>query len=174
MRKKKAGTKRVLAAFLALALAGSYIPSIPASAEEPDAELLLDFDFEGLTGGQTITTETASASGGYTLTTSYDGSQALHLDGTSSQWLNVTKADGTSLLTGQDEITISYDIQNERTGTNWAFFAAPNTTTQEFQQEHYIGCMHNGGTLTTERYNNSGSRPASASDLSEMTGYILM
>ena len=43
MRKKKAGTKRVLAAFLALALAGSYIPSIPASAEEPDAELLLDF-----------------------------------------------------------------------------------------------------------------------------------
>lgn len=163
MRKKKAGTKRVLAAFLALALAGSYIPSIPASAEEPDAELLLDFDFEGLTGGQTITTETASASGGYTLTTSYDGSQALHLDGTSSQWLNVTKADGTSLLTGQDEITISYDIQNERTGTNWAFFAAPNTTTQEFQQEHYIGCMHNGGTLTTERYNNSGSRPASAS-----------
>lgn len=163
MRKKKAGTKRVLAAFLALALAGSYIPSIPASAEEPDAELLLDFDFEGLTGGQSITTETASASGGYTLTTSYDGSQALHLDGTSSQWLNVTKADGTSLLTGQDEITISYDIQNERTGTNWAFFAAPNTTTQEFQQEHYIGCMHSNGNLTTERYNNSGSRPASAS-----------
>ena len=94
---------------------------------------------------------------------SYDGSQALHLDGTSSQWLNVTKADGTSLLTGQDEITISYDIQNERTGTNWAFFAAPNTTTQEFQQEHYIGCMHSNGNLTTERYNNSGSRPASAS-----------
>lgn len=163
MRKKKAGTKRVLAAFLALALAGSYIPSIPASAEEPDAELLLDFDFEGLTGGQTITTETASASGGYTLTTSYDGSQALHLDGTSSQWLNVTKADGTSLLTGLEEMTISYDIQNERTGTNWAFFAAPNTTTQEFQQEHYIGCMHSNGNLTTERYNNSGSRPASAS-----------
>lgn len=163
MRKKKAGTKRVLAAFLALALAGSYIPSIPASAEEPDAELLLDFDFEGLTGGQSITTETASASGGYTLTTSYDGSQALHLDGTSSQWLNVTKADGTSLLTGLEEMTISYDIQNERTGTNWAFFAAPNTTTQEFQQEHYIGCMHSNGNLTTERYNNSGSRPASAS-----------
>lgn len=163
MRKKKAGTKRVLAAFLALALAGSYIPSIPASAEEPDAELLLDFDFEGLTGGQSITTETASASGGYTLTTSYDGSQALHLNGTSSQWLNVTKADGTSLLTGLEEMTISYDIQNERTGTNWAFFAAPNTTTQEFQQEHYIGCMHSNGNLTTERYNNSGSRPASAS-----------
>ena len=163
MRKKKAGTRRVLAAFLALALAGSYIPSIPASAEEPDEDLLLDFDFDGLSEGQSIETGTAKATGGYTLTESYDGSSALHLDGTSSQWLNVTKADGTSLLTGLDEMTISYDIKNERAATNWAFFAAPNTTTQEFQQEHYIGCMHNGGTLTTERYNNNGGRPTSAS-----------
>lgn len=162
MRKKKAGTKRVLAAFLALALAGSYIPSIPASAEEPDAELLLDFDFEGLTGGQSITTETASASGGYTLTTSYDGSQALHLDGTSSQWLNVTKADGTSLLTGLEEMTISYDIQNERTGTNWALYAAPSDATQGNPNgEHYIGFLHNSGNLTVERYNQPAgtSRP---------------
>ena len=162
MRKKKAGTRRVLAAFLALALAGSYIPSIPASAEEPDAELLLDFDFEGLTGGQTITTETASASGGYTLTTSYDGSQALHLDGTSSQWLNVTKADGTSLLTGLEEMTISYDIQNERTGTNWALYAAPSDATQGNPNgEHYIGFLHNSGNLTVERYNQPAgtSRP---------------
>lgn len=162
MRKKKAGTKRVLAAFLALALAGSYIPSIPASAEEPDAELLLDFDFEGLTGGQSITTETASASGGYTLTTSYDGSQALYLDGTSSQWLNVTKADGTSLLTGLEEMTISYDIQNERTGTNWALYAAPSDATQGNPNgEHYIGFLHNSGNLTVERYNQPAgtSRP---------------
>ena len=163
MRKKKAGTRRVLAAFLALALAGSYIPSIPASAEEPDADLLLDFDFEGLQGGQAITTETASASGGYTLTTSYDGSQALHLDGTSSQWLNVTKADGTSLLTGLEEMTISYDIQNERTGTNWALYAAPSDATQGNPNgEHYIGFLHNSGNLTVERYNQPAgtSRPA--------------
>ena len=162
MKKKKAGTKRMLAAFLALALAGSYIPSIPAAAEEPDAELLLDFDFEGLSAGQTITTETASASGGYTLTTSYDGSQALHLDGTSSQWLNVTKADGTSLLTGLEEMTISYDIQNERTGTNWALYAAPSDATQGNPNgEHYIGFLHNSGNLTVERYNQPAgtSRP---------------
>lgn len=163
MKKKKPGTKRVLAAFLALAMAGAYVPSIPASAEGSGADLLLDFNFEGLSAGADITTDTASATGGYTLTESYDGSSALHLDGTSSQWLNVTKSDGTSLLTGMDEITISYDIQNERTTTNWAFFAAPNTTTQEYQVEHYIGCMHSNGTLTTERYNNAGSRPASAS-----------
>lgn len=153
----------MLAAFLALAMAGAYVPSIPASAEGSGADLLLDFNFEGLSAGAEITTDTASATGGYTLTESYDGSSALHLDGTSSQWLNVTKSDGTSLLTGLDEITISYDIQNERTTTNWAFFAAPNTTTQEYQVEHYIGCMHSNGTLTTERYNNAGSRPASAS-----------
>ena len=100
MKKKKTGTKRVLAAFLALAMAGAYVPSIPASAEGSGADLLLDFNFEGLSAGAEITTDTASATGGYTLTESYDGSSALHLDGTSSQWLNVTKSDGTSLLTG--------------------------------------------------------------------------
>ena len=51
MKKKKPGTKRVLAAFLALAMAGAYVPSIPASAEGSGADLLLDFNFEGLSAG---------------------------------------------------------------------------------------------------------------------------
>lgn len=164
MRKRKAGTKRALAAFLAIAMAGAYIPSIPASAEGTDANLLLNFDFEDLSDGQEIATDTVKAVGGYTLADSYEGSgKALHLNGTSSQWLNVTKADGTSLLTGLDEMTVSYDIKNERTATNWAFYAAPNAETQEYAIEHYIGFMHNGGNLTVERYNNTNGRPASAS-----------
>ena len=163
MKKKKPGTKRVLAAFLALAMAGAYVPSIPASAEGSGADLLLDFNFEGLTGGQSITTETASASGGYTLTTSYDGSQALHLDGTSSQWLSVTARQGGSLLTGLEEMTVSYDIKNERDGTNWALYTAPSDATQGNPNgEHYIGFLHNSGNLTVERYNQPAgtSRPA--------------
>ena len=75
-------------------------------------------------------TDTAKASGGYTLTDSYEGGSALHLDGTAAQWLNVTAADGSSLLTGLEEMTVSYDIKNERTATNWAFYAAPNDSTQ--------------------------------------------
>ena len=162
MKKKKPGTKRVLAAFLALAMAGAYVPSIPASAEGSGADLLLDFNFEGLSAGADITTDTASASGGYTLTTSYDGSQALHLDGTSSQWLSVTARQGGSLLTGLEEMTVSYDIKNERDGTNWALYTAPSDATQGNPNgEHYIGFLHNSGNLTVERYNQPAgtSRP---------------
>lgn len=129
-------------------------------AADIEAELLLDFDFENLSAGQDIVTETAKAVGGYTLTGSYEGSgDALHLDGTSAQWLDVTNASGGSLLTGVEEMTVSYDIKNERTATNWAFFAAPNRNTQLNKTEHYIGFLHNNGNLTVERYNNTSGRP---------------
>ena len=133
-------------------------------SSETEAKLLLDFDFEDLSAGQDIVTDTAKASGGYTLTGSYDGSgSALHLDGTAAQWLNVTAADGSSLLTGLEEMTVSYDIKNERTATNWAFYAAPNGNTQLNTTEHYVGFLHNGGNLTVERYNNTNGRPANPS-----------
>ena len=159
---RKTGMKRMMGVLLAAVMAGSYIPSVPAAAADPEPELLLDFDFENLTANADIAAGTAKATGGYTLTASYDGAgRALHLDGSASQWLNVTKADGTSLLTGVEEMTVSYDIKNERTGTNWAFYAAPNGDTQDANVEHYIGFLHNGGNLTVERYNNTTGRPSS-------------
>ena len=120
-----------------------------------------------MTEGQEITTETAKASGGYTLTDSYEGGgKALHLDGTASQWLNVTDMQGGSLLDNVEEMTVSYDIKNERTGTNWALYAAPNGNAQGNPNgEHYIGFLHKDGSLTVERYNQAPntSRPANPS-----------
>lgn len=144
MKKKKAAGKKALAALLAFAMAGAYIPSIPASAEEPAANLLVDFDFENLTNNADIVTDTAKATGGYTLEDSYEGAgKAIHLDGTDSQWLSVTDEQGGSLLTGLEEMTVSYDIKNERTATNWAFYAAPNGDAQgDPTGEHYIGFLH--------------------------------
>ena len=98
-----------------------------ADPAEIEAELLLDFDFENLSAGQDIVTDTAKASGGYTLTDSYEGGSALHLDGTAAQWLNVTAADGSSLLTGLEEMTVSYDIKNERTATTGPSTRRPTT-----------------------------------------------
>ena len=60
-------------------------------------------------------------------------------------------------------MTVSYDIKNERTATNWAFYAAPNDSTQLNTTEHYVGFLHNGGNLTVERYNNTNGRPANPS-----------
>lgn len=167
MKKKKAAGKKALAAFLAFAMAGAYLPSVPAAAAEPEANLLLDFNFDNLMDNQAIVTDTAIATGGYTLQDSYEGAgKALHLDETASQWLRVTDEQGGSLLTGLEEMTVSYDIKNERTDTNWALYAAPSDTTQgDPTGEHYVGFLHKDGSLTVERYNHVGNsnRPANPS-----------
>lgn len=155
MNEKKAAGKKALAAFLAFAMAGAYLPSVPAAAAEPEANLLLDFNFDNLTDSKEIVTDTARATGGYTLQGSYEGAgKALHLDGTASQWLRVTDKQGGSLLAGLEEMTVSYDIKNERPDTNWALYAAPNGDAQgDPTGEHYIGFLHKDGSLTVERYN---------------------
>lgn len=90
------------------------------SAEPEKNSLLAEFTFDNedhdFSGGR------AKAEGEYTLVESYDSSagNALHLDGTDRQWLNVTDLEGRSLLTGVEEMTVSYDIKNERESTNWA------------------------------------------------------
>ncbi|WP_018750585.1 chitobiase/beta-hexosaminidase C-terminal domain-containing protein [Paenibacillus sanguinis] len=77
-------------------------------------------------------------------------------------WLNVTQDDGTTpLLAGLDEITISYDSQTSG-GSGWVFFAAPDTSTQTYLSERYLGILDKQDSLTVERYNNSGARPESA------------
>ena len=87
--------------------------------------------------------------------------KALYLDGSAS-YLDLKKSDGSSLLTGQKEITISFEAKPARTDTNWGFYAAPNANKQDANKEHYIGALIKGGSTTIERYNNNGSRPASA------------
>lgn len=91
-----------------------------------------------------------------------ENGKALYLDGSAS-YLDLKKSDGSSLMAGLEEATISFDVKPDRTSTNWGFFMAPNANKQEYQQEHYIGALINGGTTTVERYNNNGSRPASVS-----------
>jgi len=78
--------------------------------------------------------------------------KALYLDGSAS-WLSLKKANGTSLLTGLENLTISYDAKPDRTATNWAFYAAPNENKQN-GVETYIGALVNGGKTTIERYRN--------------------
>lgn len=88
--------------------------------------------------------------------------KALYFDGSAS-YLNLTKADNSSLLSGLQEITVSFDAKPDRRETNWGFYAAPSTKTQDVNQEHYIGALINNGTTTVERYHNTGSRPQSPS-----------
>lgn len=145
---------------LAGAIAATGLPSVSLAAEGSELPKLADFDFNSeaadgtFTGGNAL----ASANGAYAIQKKVGTDNALYLDGNNS-FLDVTATDGTSLLAGKEEITISYDAKPEKGRASWAFFAAPNGDTQKYQQEHYLGILHTSSNITAERYNNAGARP---------------
>ena len=123
-------------------------------------KVLVDFNFDADQTG--FTSENAKAEGTYTLVDGYDG-KALYLDGSSSNYLKVTATDGSSLLTGAKELTVSFEVKPDRTDASWVFFAAANDNEQIYEKEKYIGSFTRDGNIDSERYNsNSQTRPAQA------------
>lgn len=117
-----------------------------------DAEAVLaDISFDGEGGIQSPGIK-VEANGTPVFVDDPERGKVLSLDGTGSVWLNVTKEDGSSLLTGAEEITVSYYSKAGRTETNWAFFAALNGEPQAFNNEYYLGILENGNKVTAERY----------------------
>lgn len=126
------------------------------TAAEGEPELLVDFDFENLSGSGDITSGNAKATGTYSVVDSYPGGgKALKLDAGQQQFLAVTGTDGKSLLTGLTEMTVSYEAAYGGTGTDWVMYAAANDTAPTFGQESYIGIMREkNGDLNAERFLN--------------------
>ena len=152
----------------ALMLSGAMVITMcaPAAVQAEGVEginntLLAEFDFNTPASDGVITGTGAEAkvNGNIQLQDRIDGDTALYLDGSSGTYLNVTAENGSSLLTGKDEFTISFDTKRARTGTNWIFYAAPNDNKQTYNSEHYFACYSSGDPgIRVERYNNSGSR----------------
>ncbi len=143
----------------------SYTVIVPP----PDAWdlLIANFNFDDSTTGLQGNGAKAVAQGTASYSDSIDGNgKAANLS--SSFWLNVTKTDGTPLLAGLDEITISYDSKSNA-DPGWAFFAAANTTAQTYNNERYLGILDQPGKIVVERYNNTNSRPQSAETASSNT-----
>ena len=88
--------------------------------------------------------------------------KALSLDGTGTNYLTVTKENGDSLLTGLEELTISYWNKVDNDASNWVYYMAPDDAGQNYLTETYLGMLEKQGKLTAERYKNSGQRPGSA------------
>lgn len=126
-------------------------------AEKAMSDYLLEFTFDdeetGLIGGQAV------AQGTYTIK---KATGVLYLDG-KSNWLKVTKGNGDSLLTGREELTVSFAASPVSGNSNWCFFAAPNADAQVFNNETYLGIMELEGTVTSERYKNAGERAQAVS-----------
>lgn len=129
-------------------------PVLPASGEL----ISLDFDNGDLTSGSSY----GKASGTPKFVADGDN-KCIQFDGTKATAVTLTDANGNGLLTGRKNFTIQFRVKPTASGTSWWFFAAPNANAQTYQQEKYIGAMTKGGTLTVERYNNSGSRSAASS-----------
>ena len=130
--------------------------------EENYEKLIADFNFNdsatGLKGAGAKATENGTA----VYSDSFDEENGKAISISSSNWLTVTKEDGSPLLKDLEEITISYYSKSTNTSSQgWAFYAAPNTNTQIYQQEHYLGIMDRTTGVTVERYHNSGARPGS-------------
>lgn len=137
-----------------------FTVKVLGSDEEAVEKVLVDFNFDADETG--FTSENAKAEGTYTLVDGYDG-KALYLDGSSTNYLKVTAPDGSSLLTGAKELTVSFEVKPDSTGPNWVFYAAPNDSTQVYESEKYIGSFTKNGNIDGERYNsNSQARPAQA------------
>lgn len=162
-------TKKGIALLTMSAVLAGIVPVGTSGLQEVQAadlpKALVDFDFENLNANQEIVTDSAKATGTYGLSDSHaGGGKALSLNGT-NQWLNITTREGKSLLTGLDELTISYDAKMPKNHVNWGFFAARSASETTYQNEHYVGTVHNPAAdkdhLVAERFN-GGARPASA------------
>lgn len=94
----------------------------------------------------------------------HDGGKAAKFVASDKDWMQVRAADGSSLLKGHDEVTISYDILPEMSNSHWVFYAAENGNSLNWNdngnKERYLGVLVKNGTTEIERYNNTGSRPA--------------
>jgi len=75
-------------------------------------------------------------------------------------WLEVTKEDGSPLLAGLSEFTVSYDAKPARSGnTGWTFFAARTDRPPKVQWESYLGILDTANGVNVERFHNRGARP---------------
>ena len=125
-----------------------------------EEDLIASFTFDGEDGLKGAGAA-ATVNGTAAYVDSFAGAgQAMSIS--SSNWLNVTKEDGTPLLQGLERITISYDSKATSMGNGWLFFAAPNADTQTYEKEHYLGIMDKASDITVERFHNNGSRPGNS------------
>ncbi|WP_458459853.1 LamG-like jellyroll fold domain-containing protein, partial [Pseudobutyrivibrio sp.] len=122
--------------------------------DEDKLKLIADFDFENLEDNAAITGGGAKATGTYSVVDSFgESGKAISLSDGKKQFLNVTKENGDSLLAGLKSVSISFDANIGRTGTDWLFYSAPNENPQS-SPEYYLGAANISSKLTIEQFKN--------------------
>ncbi len=142
------------------ALAEPTAPPAPTDAPVlPENGELINLSFDN--GDLTSTSSYGKAAAlGTAVFETVDNKKCLKFDGTNATAIKLTDANGNSLLTGLDEITVSFKVKPTATTASWLLFAAPNDSAQTYQKENYLGIRTQNEIVHTERYKNNGSRSA--------------
>ncbi len=163
--------KKILALVMVVAMMAALAVTTSA-AEVPEEGLIAHFTFDDLDAGlkgagavATPVTIVADAEPEIVVTTddAHEGG-AVDLGASGQNFLNVTKEDGTPLLSGLEGFTVSYWSKNNA-GTGWNFFAVPGDIAdlgamgaQTYLSERYIGILEGASDVAVERYNCTGAR----------------
>ncbi|MCD8003714.1 MAG: LamG domain-containing protein [Clostridia bacterium] len=172
--------KKIVAVVMAIALVSTLF-AVMTSADEGviPSDYIAYFSFDdtdtGLSGGGAVATAyTYDDDGNKVETTAVINSDVASQDDDdfpgstgclellndssdySVYWLEVTKEDGTSLLTDVETLTVSFWVNSDGATTSWAFFAVPDDgegepLVQSYLSEKYLGVLLNTA-ITVERY----------------------
>ncbi|MCD8055135.1 MAG: LamG domain-containing protein [Clostridiales bacterium] len=172
--------KKIVAVVMAIALVSTLF-AVMTSADEGviPSDYIAYFSFDdtdtGLSGGGAVATAyTYDDDGNKVETTAVINSDVASQDDDdfpgstgclellddssdySVYWLEVTKEDGTSLLTDVETLTVSFWVNTDGASTCWAFFAVPSDDdgeplVQTYLSEKYLGVLLNGS-ISVERY----------------------
>lgn len=122
-------------------------------------EQIASFSFDDSESGFVSENAKAEKNGTAALALESKVGKSLKLDG--AAYLKVTDKKGRPLLSGYEEITVSYWSKAADTaGTNWSFFASSHDNAQSYLYENYLGVIEQNGTVSAQRYLNEGERPA--------------
>ena len=120
--------------------------------------LIADFNFDSQDTGFKGAGAVAHKNGAMVLV-DHEGGKALELDN-SAKWLEVKKEDGTSLLSGLNAFTVSYDCKpEEKSGSNWVFYASHMSGDGTAARSEYIGISHYLNKIDALSYQTTASTP---------------
>ncbi len=123
------------------------------------ANLTFDDEEKGYTGAGAKAEVKGSVSLSDNVRDGVDGKSAYLAKG---NWMNVTKEDGSPLLTGLDEFTLSYYSKADASNnTGWTAFISKNANPPADNNEYYIGALDKSGSLDVERYYKNRSNDTS-------------
>lgn len=155
--------------------AGSGMHTIALSygneMQDPEKKRIAHFTFDdresGFSGDDAVAVyETSHYPKGVSLRNDGYRNRALYLEGKGGDdefsLLQVTKKDGSSLLTGVEELTVSFYSRLNKTGNSWAFYAAPDSSSPVWGSENYVAVWGNQNAgYSTDYFDEGRSNPKS-------------